>query len=56
MNTYPTAIKGERSWAAGALLLEGESPQQFFRTTAADAHREGNTPVGQSAGPNFFGC
>jgi AraC-like DNA-binding protein len=36
--------------------IVGESPQQFFRTTAADAHREGNTPVGQSAGPNFFGC
>jgi AraC-like DNA-binding protein len=36
--------------------IVGVPPQQFFRTTAADAHREGNTPVGQSAGPNFFGC
>src|SRR4051812_48166272 len=24
VNTYPIAIKGQRSWAAGALLLEGD--------------------------------
>jgi AraC-like DNA-binding protein len=36
--------------------IVGEPPQQFFRMTAADAHCEGNTPVGQLAGPNFFGC
>jgi AraC-like DNA-binding protein len=36
--------------------IVGEPPQQFFRTTPVDAHREGNTPVGQSAGPNFFEC
>src|SRR5258708_3696869 len=34
----------------------GEPPQQLFRTTAADADCEGNTPVGRSAGPNFFEC
>jgi len=38
----------------GAIV--GEPPQQLFRTTAADADCEGNTPVGRSAGPNFFEC
>jgi AraC-like DNA-binding protein len=38
----------------GAIV--GEPPQQLFRTTAADADCEGNTPVGRSAGLNFFEC
>jgi AraC-like DNA-binding protein len=36
--------------------IVGEPPQQLFRTTAADADCEGNTPVGRSAGPNFLEC
>jgi AraC-like DNA-binding protein len=38
----------------GAIV--GEPPQQLFRTTADDTGCEGNTPIGQSAGPNFFEC
>jgi AraC-like DNA-binding protein len=34
--------------------IVGEPPEEFLRTTPDDAHREGNTPVGLSAGPNFF--
>jgi methylphosphotriester-DNA--protein-cysteine methyltransferase len=34
--------------------IVGEPPQHFFRTTAVDAHREGNTPGSYSAGPIFF--
>jgi AraC-like DNA-binding protein len=36
--------------------IVGETPQQLFRTTAPDVDRQGNAPVGQSAGPKFFEC
>jgi AraC-like DNA-binding protein len=36
----------------GAIV--GEPPQQLFRTTADDTGCEGNTSIGQSAGPNFL--
>ena len=38
----------------GAIV--GEPPQQLFHTTADDTDCEGNTPIGRSAGPNFFEC
>jgi AraC-like DNA-binding protein len=36
--------------------IVGEPPQQVFRTPGADTDYEGNTPIGRSAGPNFFEC
>jgi hypothetical protein len=36
--------------------IVGEPPQQVFRMTAVDTDCEGNTPIGQSDGPNFFEC
>jgi AraC-like DNA-binding protein len=38
------------------VAIVGEPPQHFFGTTAADTDCEGNTPIGQSAGSNFFEC
>jgi AraC-like DNA-binding protein len=33
--------------------IVGETPQRLFRTIALDADRQGNTPIGQSAGLIF---
>jgi AraC-like DNA-binding protein len=38
------------------VAIVGEPPQQLFRATAGNSDCEGNRPIGQSDGPNFFEC